>query len=64
MELNVKEEQVYALAYFGSFTGLYNTFRHGVLTKFYSKTILADGEEMQQYILLYERYIQAKLKNN
>jgi hypothetical protein len=55
---------VYALAYFGSYTGLYNTFRHGVLTQFYTKSIKADSEEIQVYIELYEKYVNAKLNNN
>lgn len=44
LKLTLREKQLIALSYFASFTGIYNSYKHGVLTGIYNREIDFDED--------------------
>jgi hypothetical protein len=57
MRLEIREDQINALTQFNSVTGVYNTFKTGVLLKFFEKEFDLESPDIQRYIVLYEEYL-------
>jgi hypothetical protein len=57
MRLEIREDQVNALTQFSSVTGLYNTYKTGVLLKFFEKEFGPESPDIQRYMVLYEEYL-------
>ncbi|CDW72111.1 UNKNOWN [Stylonychia lemnae] len=64
LRLKVCEAQIHALFQFLTFTGLYNTYRLGVLRKIFERTLHVQSTEIQEYIQLYHQHLYYKNKGN
>lgn len=61
MQLQVREDQINAITQYLSVTGVYNTFRLGVLKTYYEKEFDPKSRDIQRYIALYEEHQLAKI---
>jgi hypothetical protein len=52
----VREDQINALTQFLSVTGVYNTYRLGVLKNYYEQPFIHSSAETTAYVWSYERY--------
>lgn len=57
MRLEIREDQINALTQFSLVTGLYNTYKAGVLHKFFEKEFDPESLDIQRYMVLYEDYL-------
>ena len=56
MHLQVREDQINALTQFMSVTGVYNTYRFGVLKNYFERVFNPSSDDIVRYIELYEEY--------
>ena len=52
-----------AMMHFFTYTGLFDTFRMGVLKNYYETQFNSKSADIQEYIRLYEKYQVCKIKN-
>lgn len=57
MRLEIREDQINALTQFTSVTGVYGTYKTGVLLKFYEKEFDPGCPDIRRYAALYEDYL-------
>lgn len=64
MHLQVREDQVNALTQFMSVTGVYNTYRFGVLQNYFEREFKPSSDDIVRYVELYEQYQGLKEQDN
>lgn len=64
MLIKLKEHQLFAFIHFLNYTGLFNTFRLGVLKTIMDKEFHLDSSDIKDYIELYHKYLKFKDKGN
>ena len=64
LHIQLREDQINAITQFLSVTGVFNTYRLGVLKTYYERDFDPLSQEVQDYIKNYEHYQQLKIDKN